>query len=491
MTTMIRGSYVIGWDQDDFVYYRDGQVVYDGDTITYVGTAYDGEVDEVIDAGDSIIAPGFVDMNALGDVDHHLIFAGFPPERATELQWSQEWAAQRVEQMSAEDEAAKSLYAYVSLIRNGVTTAMPITSTIPKYAGETYEEIAAAAEHAERLGLRVYLGPSYLQGKHVRDEKTGEMKVHLFDSDDAARGIADAERFIKEYDGRANGRIRACVVPERIELQTEEALIASKELAKRYGVPIRLHAAQGMFEYDFIMNATGMSPVAYLDSIGFLDELTLLPHGFAASGYSKIADQSDADLDILRDRGVPVIHCPLVIARMGSALETFGRYLRHGIRMCMGSDTWPPDMIYVCTLGSYLARILDDNKPEAQFDAFYRAATVGGADALGRPDLGRLAPGCRADIIAIDISDVDFGVRSDPLQSLMMNGSGSLVKTSIIDGNVVMRDRVIPGIDMNALLEQAQGIHDRMRSSYRVRAGSAWADKTDDEFFGSTYPYRE
>ena len=107
----------------------------------------------------------------MGDIDHTLVFHEHPDERGRELAWSQRYfKGERKEEIGVEEEAFKSLYAYVQLIRAGVTTAMPITSITYKKAAETYEEIAAAAEHAGNLGLRVYLGPSYLSQKHVLSE---------------------------------------------------------------------------------------------------------------------------------------------------------------------------------------------------------------------------------------------------------------------------------------------------------------------------------
>lgn len=497
MRTMVTGRYVIGWDQEsaDFEIHRDGAVVYEGDTITYVGAAsnYGGaEPEETIDGGNCIVSPGFIDMNALGDIDHHLIFADFPAQRSAELQWSAEYfESHPEEQLPAADEDFKSLYAYINLIRNGTTTAMPITGTIHKRAGETYRELAAAAGHAERLGLRVYLGPSYLAGKHVIDPDSGHQVVRLFEGDEAQladRGLADAERFIQEFDGAAAGLIRGCVVPERIELLTEDLILRSKELARRYDVPIRLHAAQSVYDYDFCMEASGMSPVAYLDSLGFLDSRTLIPHGYAMSGFSQIADQSDDDLDIMRDRGSSVIHCPIVQARWGNRLETFGRYVRHGINLCMGTDTWPVDILEHCRVGSFVARILDGNQPEDQFAQFFRALTLGGARALGREDLGRLAPGCKADLVIIDQTAPEYGVQMDPVLSLMTNGTGRDVRTSIINGRVVMRDRQIQGIDDAELLERAQAAHDRMAESYIRRSPTPEAFLS--QFYPSTFPIR-
>lgn len=485
MITKIKGRYVIGFQDGEHVVYNDGEVVYENDTITYVGKRTSSYADEVIDGGNCIVSPGFIDLDALGDVNHDLFFNEFPQERKTDLQWSVEYFENhRKEEMSQEDENFKSFYAYTDLIMNGITTAMPITSTIYKKAGETYEEIEAAAHHAGKLGLRVYLGPSYLMGKHVSNND-GKQIVKYFPEEEAEQGLKDAERFIQNFDNAYNGLIKACVVPERIELQTEESILKSKELAKKYDCPIRLHAAQGVFEYEYIMNNHGMSPIQYLDSLNFLDEKTLIPHAIVTSGYSKIGDKSDKDLDIIRDRKSSVIHCPLVFARMGIALESFGRFVRKGINMTMGTDTFPADIIKNMELGSYLGKLLDGNKEENNLKHFFNAATINGAKALGRDDLGKLEKGAKADIIIADLSKFEIGVTEDPIQTLILNGDGKFIKTSIINGKTVMKDRKIEGVDLEELLEKAQNIHDKMRASYITRSRNQ--QLTEDEFFYQTF----
>ncbi len=485
MITKVKGKYIIGFKDGVHVIYENGQVVYEDETIIYVGKDYKGHVDKVIDEGNCIVSPGFIDLNALGDINHDLFFNEFPKERESDLQASLDYFENyRKEEMSKEDEDFKSLYAYTVLIMNGITTAMPITCTIYKKAGETYEEIEAAARNGGKLGLRLYLGPSYLCGKHVIDDK-GKQVVKYFDKKEADLGLYNAEKFIREYDNAYGGLINACLVPERIELQTEESLLKSKELGRKYNCLIKLHAAQGVFEYNLIKDKYGLSTIQYLDSLNFLDEKTLIPHAFVTSGYSGIVDKSDKDLDILRDRGTSVIHCPLVYARKGKALESFGRFTRKGINMTLGTDTFPADMIKNMELGSYLGKLLDNNREENNLKYFFNAATVNAAKALGRDDIGKLEVGAKADIIIFDLDRFEIGVTEDPIQTLILNGDGSFVNTSIINGKTVMKDRKIEGLDLNELLNKAQKVHDKMKLSFITRSRAK--DLSEDKFFYQTY----
>lgn len=483
MKRKLKAKYVIGYNGNKHVIYKNGIVVYEGDTIVYVGKVYNGKTDEVIDYGNSIISPGFIDLDALGDIDHALISSEIPSEKRIGLSWSEEYfEKKRQEWMTPQEEAFKSLYAYSHLIMNGITTAMPITSVNYKKAAETYEEIEAAAHNAGKLGLRVYLGPSYISAMQIIDED-GKMKVGWM-QEEGKEGLKRAVTFIENFHGSYDGLINGVLVPERIELQTEEILKETKRYSEKLGCPIRLHAAQGEFEYSEIYKKTGMSPIAYLESIGFLDKNVMIPHAIYASGYSKLEDKSNKDQEILRKTGTSVIHCPIVYSRSGTALESFGRYLRLGINMSMGTDTFPPDIIRNINIGSILGMHTDEKRRENHFREFFNAATLGGARALGRGDLGRLVEGAKADIIVIDLSSYPMGVVDDPLRTIFLSATGRDVSTSIINGKVVMRNRIIEKLNYEEMQEKAQKYYDKMKESYLKRSRM---NLTKEEFFESSF----
>ncbi len=162
-------------------------------------------------------------------------------------------------------------------------------------------------------------------------------------------------------------------------------------------------------------------------------------------------------------------------------MQSFGRFRRKGINLTMGTDTFPPDMVENIKIGSLLAKYVDGDCVENSVLSYYEAATLGGARALGRDDLGRLAVGAKADMIVIDLQDFELGVLGEPLTSVLINGNGRLVKTSIINGRVVMRDRVIPGVDLEELTEKAQSIFEHMKHSYLLRSTNS--SMTKDSFF--------
>lgn len=168
MRTRIAGRFVVGHDGGDHVVFRDGEVVYEDDTILFVGHGFAGRVDRTIEAGDAIVSPGFIDLNALADIDHGILDTFQDTELALGLQWSEEYVLyRRHELFSPDDERFQRRYALIQLLLNGITTAMPIAAETYREWCETYEQLGDVAQIAGELGLRMYLGPAYRSGINV------------------------------------------------------------------------------------------------------------------------------------------------------------------------------------------------------------------------------------------------------------------------------------------------------------------------------------
>lgn len=467
MITKIKGRYVIGFDGTDHVIIPDGEVVYQDDTILYVGRHYEGAADKTEDIGNGVIMPGFIDLNALGDIDHDIIHLEAFQDVRKSLSPSEAFFEKGVhELMTPEEEAFKSLFAYAQLVMNGVTTAMPITSTYYKKWADTYEEEEAGIHHAGKLGLRLYTSPSYQSGLNVVCPDGSNAVRYL--EEEGEKGLERAVDFIKKYDGAYGGLIRGALLPERIEAQTEKNLMNTKKYASELGCPIKLHAAQGDFEYQFIKNKTGMSPIEYLDSIGFLGSDVGIPHCFVAKGTKWVKDAGD-DLEILARTETTAIYCPVIIGRSGRYLDSFAGYRRNNINIAIGTDTFPPDFFQNIRTASMYSRMAEGQTEGSAYGDIYRAVTLGGAKYLGREDLGRLCKGAKADMIVVDLDSFSMGAVDDPVRTIFMCGSGSDVKMSVINGRTVMKDRQIEGLDLKALKEEAQRYYNKMKLGYMQR----------------------
>ena len=330
----------------------------------------------------------------------------------------------------------------VQLLLNGITTALPIRSILYRAWAETYEENARAADTAARLGIRLYLGPSYRTGLSVV-HPDGRFGLH-WDDERGMRGLEEAIRFVRDYDGAHGGLIRGFLQPDRIEGCTDELLVRTAEAAAELDCPVRLHCCQGELEVQTVHERWGRSSLAVLHDLGFLSRRALLPHGTHLGGIAPTPARIERELDWLAESGAAVVHCPLVSARHGDVLDSFGRFRDRGIGIGLGTDTFPPDLILNMHVGTMVTRIREGSMRASAAD-YYTAATIGGADALGRRDLGRLMPGALADITIFDLSGFHLGQFFDPIQTMVLNGSGRDFTTVIVDGRTVMEDRQHPG----------------------------------------------
>ncbi|MFB7448200.1 chlorohydrolase family protein [Streptomyces sp. NPDC056194] len=484
MRTLVTASHVIGYDPeaDDHVLIRDGQVVYEDTRIVHVGHGYDpAGCDEVIDAGQALVGPGFVDLDALADIDHALLDTWHADGRG--LEWSQEYALSGPTAVfDAEERAFIRSYALTQLIRNGITTAMPIAAETHSDWAETYEDMAAVADSAARFGLRMYLGPSYRAGVPVvtpDGTRTLHWRPELGDS-----GLADAIRFVRDFDGAHDGLVRGALLPCRIETLTPELMRDTARAADELDCLVRLHCLQGTGELRRLAELHGATPLALLKETGLLGPRLLVPHAIYIGGHSEVDAPYAGELDALATIA-GIVHCPHTMLRYGAALEDFDRYRAAGVNIAMGTDSFPPDMIRNMDYGTNLSKLTTGRLEAGSAADYYRAATLGGARALGRDDLGRLAPGALADLLVVRLDAPRTGPVDDPVRTLLMNTSGADVDTVVVNGRTVLRNGVIPGIDEEAWRARAQGLFTRMKTAYADRD---YRRRTTKDLFPASFP---
>jgi cytosine/adenosine deaminase-related metal-dependent hydrolase len=165
------------------------------------------------------------------------------------------------------------------------------------------------------------------------------------------------------------------------------------------------------------------------------------------------------DVALMAAHGCTVAHCPTPFARYGHLLESFGGYLRAGVRMGMGTDTTPHNMLEEMRKASSLARIAARDIHSVALGDILHAATAGGASALMRDDLGRLAQGCKADLVLVDLACPDMLPARDPLRSLVFHAADRAVRDVFVGGRQVVAGGKVLTLDhaaAGARLAEAQ-----------------------------------
>lgn len=452
---------------------QDGEVVIEEDRIIHAGPRFEGELAARHDMGEALIAPGFVDLDALSDLDTTLLaFDNWPAEKKGRV-WPRSYVeAGPYEMYSPEELAFQKRFAFAQLLLNGITSAAPIASLFYREWGETVAEFDAAAEAAQALGLRVWLGPAYRSGGMVV-EADGRM-VAEFDEERGFDGLKDAIAFAERW--RGGDLISPMLAPDRVETCTAELLRRTMRAADELDCPVRLHMAQGMMELNTVRALHGKTAPRWLDEMGLLSERLLAPHATVAT---------EDDLQRYAGAGVTVVHCPLVSARHGGMLRSFRKLRDMGVRVAMGTDTAPPDMVLNMAVGVMMCRQAENDITACRSSHFFDAATISGAKALGRDDIGVLRVGGKADIAVFDLSDPAMAPAIDPVQTLILGATGRVCRATIVDGRLSMRDGEVAGMDMKEARAHAQ-------TQFRAMLGK-YPDRTAGhpplgEIFPPSYP---
>ena len=164
----------------------------------------------------------------------------------------------------------------------------------------------------------------------------------------------------------------------------------------------------------------------------------------------------------MAESGTAVAHCPTPFARYGHVLEDFGRYRRAGVTMGIGTDCAPHNMLEEMARAAQLARIAAHDINTLTTADVFHAATVGGATALLRYDIGRLAEGARADLVLVDLKHPQMRPARDPLRSLIYTAAERAVRDVFVEGEQVVRDGRVMTLDQDDALGRLAEAQARM-----------------------------
>lgn len=477
----ISGGDVVVWHNDGHAILKGGTVVVEQGVIVSVTRDAQPDVDRIIDATGKLVSPGFVnchvhagidtqvlmtDKGAHGYYNSGMVFAGASPETM----------GNRGPALTGDEQRVAGLYPIVELLKSGVTTFFDI--------GGSIGDVDLFADLVGETGVRAYVGHGFEQAVWVLDPDTGAFRYHR--QDEAGRdGFRRAVRFVEEHDGEHNGRLRGAIVPARLDNLTPDLLRESQAAAESLDVPITIHSAQAGYEYHEMIRRVARTPIQYLADLELLTPRLILGHCIYTAGHRLTATPPGEDLALIAEGGASVAHSALVFARRGIAMESFQRYLDAGVRMTFGCDTLPRDMLQEMRLAAYLCKVVDSDWSAAQTRDLYNAATIKGAEALGRDDIGRIAPGAKADIFIADLRKLHIGPAIDPILALVHEASAADIETVLVDGEVVIDNGMHTSIDHEWLLRSAEEIGRKQRAGI---AACDWKKRPEVEIFSPTFP---
>ncbi len=400
----------------------------DEGTILDVGDVEEGEVG--LDAEGDLVIPGLV--NAHTHVAMTLL-RGYADDKPLDA-WLQEdiWPVEA--ELTPEDVRVGARLGILEMIRSGTTAFSDMYFHVP--------EIAAAVEES---GVRAVLGHT---------------AITVGKDEEAAREDCQASLDVaEELDGAADGRVTTTFQPHSLTTVGEEYLREFVPEANEAGLPIHFHANETEGEVDPLVDEHGDRPLEYADDVGLLGEDSFLAHGV----------HTDAtEHELLAERGTAVVHCPASNMKLASGMAPVQDMLDAGVTVGLGTDGAASNndlsMFDEMRDAAMLGKLAADDASAVDAPTVVEMATQGSAGALGI-DSGRIEPGANADLAVIDLDEPRLTPGHDLVSHLAYAVTGSDVRHTVCDGQVLMRDRTVLTLDeaqvVDDATEHAQALVDR------------------------------
>lgn len=416
----------------------------EGRDVAYVGARYEDSADEVLNAPNHLLAPGFVCTHFHAHVP--LIKDFFEDQGRREFYMSSGFLSETIGQQSPDEAAVSARYSVVELLKSGCTTVLDLFLAGP-------ERDVVARTYGE-MGVRAYVASQHYSATWERQDAA--RIGYRWRDGDGLDLLEQSRAFIAKYDGAYGDRLHGLLGPAQVDTCSPTLLRATRKVADELGIVMQIVGLQSLAEFREIVSRHGITPTEYLADVGLLGPDLIIGHGIYIAGHSWTAYPPGRDLELLAQSGTSIAHSVSVFARSGVAMESFGRYLDKGVNVSMGMDICPRDMFQEMRLAIKISKIVDRNAERSRAIDVYNAATLGGAQALRRPDLGRIEVGAKADLILINLQSMRTAPTWDPIRTLVYSATSEDVDHVMIDGQFVMRDKTIPGVDELELAADVQ-----------------------------------
>ena len=407
---------------------------------------------DVIDGTRLFAAPGFVN-------GHHHSHENFQKGRYEGLPlelWMNLVRPMKPVPVTPEQVYLRTMIGAIQALRSGTTTIVD-DMNVP---GLDRALLDAAFRAYDDVGIRAYVGMTmfdrpFFRGVPFVDETFPPDLLSELDAlpvvpADAILALAD--ELARERHPSRN-RVAYIAAPSAPQRCTEGFLRAVRALADRRDLPVIIHVQETRLQVVTGQALFGSSMIAYLHRIGFLAPKTSIIHGVWVS---------PEDLDLIASSGASVQHNPNSNLKLGSGLAPLREMLRRGVNVSLGTDGCgsieSTDMLRVLANAALLQTLREgDHEEWITAEEAFRAATRGGALALGREDLGELRVGARADIALYDTRSIALTPLNRPLSQLVFSETGQGLAHLIVDGEMAMRDGRLTRVDEAALIDR---IHD-------------------------------
>lgn len=442
-TLLIRNAHVLVTMDDDRRELRGGALFARDGVIEQVGATEElpQDADDVVDARRHVVLPGLVNTH------HHLyqtLTRAVPAAQDADLfDWLRTlypiWG-----RLTPDDVRVSTQLGLAELALSGCTTSSDHLYLFPN--GSRLDD---SIEAARELGVRFHAS----RGSMSLGESDGGLPPDtLVEDEDAV--LADCQRLIETYHDPSHGAMtRIVLAPCSPFSVTPELMRASVELARAHGVSLHTHLAETLDEEEFCLEHFGARPVAYVEELGWAGPDVWFAHAVHVDA---------GEVGRFADSGVGVAHCPSSNMRLSSGIAPLRRYRDSGVSVGLGVDGSASndgghllaEVRQALLLSRLGAALSPDHAPLLTAREALEAATRGGAEVLGRDDIGALEVGRCADVVLIDLDQVAYaGGLHDPVAATVLCAP-AVVDRVYVHGRAVVRDGELTTLDTGTLIER-------------------------------------
>ncbi len=431
-TLLIKQGYIIALDGAGRRFY--GDILIRDDRIERIAPRIEAQADKVIDASGMLVLPGFVQAHL------HLcqtLLRGQADDMGL-MDWLDTITGLEALH-TPETLYASARLGLAEMIKSGTTAVIDMG---------TLHHQDSVFRAIEESGIRAQAGKAMMD---LTENLPPALRETTEDS------LKESMDLLHRWHGQANGRIRYGFAPRWQLWNTEELLIAIKQEADRHpGVGIHGHAAEIKEEVDLMLQQRGLRNLQYLEKIGVVGPNVQMAHCIWID---------EDEMRIMAESGTHALHCPCCNTKLGSGIAKVPEMLARGINVALGSDGAPSNNNLDMFVEMRVASIIHKYRlGPAAFPAedTLRLATNGGAAALGLADtIGSLEEGKKADLIILDDGGLSAAPladyeHDDPVRRIVSAYRSDSVRHSVIDGQLVMENRVLLTMDEAEVLEDAR-----------------------------------
>ncbi|CAG7591991.1 5-methylthioadenosine/S-adenosylhomocysteine deaminase [Peptoniphilus tyrrelliae] len=409
MSILIKNISYLDIEKEKIIEHAD--IFIEASIIKKIGENLKVNADEILDGGNKLLTPGFVNAHTHLGMSY---FRNYADDLAL-MDWLQNeiWPVEA--KLNAEDIYWSSMLSIIENIKSGVTTFC-----------DMYYEMDRVGDAALESGIRGVLtrGMTDVDGK-------GEEKLQEFDA------------LYNNYHNRSDGRIRVVPAPHAIYTCSTEFLKEISENAKKlYDNIIHIHLSETLTEVEDSKKEYGMTPIEYVNSLGLLDSQIIAAH---------CVHITDEEIELVKNKKFYPVYNPSSNLKLASGFTPVDKMLKNNIKLALGTDgdssNNNQDFVEEMHIGGIVNKAVTMNEKAVPAIEILKMATINGAEALGFEKLGLIKEDYMADLTIFDLNSNSFTPRNNLISALVYSANSHDVESVICDGKFIMRDRELVNVD--------------------------------------------